>query len=482
MFHISFACHPATVVDLCGVGRVTNDLLPDVALLEIFDCYVNQPREGENEDDDDDDEDFKRWFTPHAWHTLVHVCRRWRTIVFGSPHRLKLGLLCKATTPVKEMLAVWPPLPIVIVLDRPRYEMDNIIVALEHNDRVSEICLWLFANTRFQQVLAAMQQPFPALTRLDIGLQNLRGQENPVIPESFLGGSAPHLQYLKLEGIPFPRLPKLLSSAAGLVTLCLLEIPHSGYISPEAMVRCLSTLTRLESLSLDFESPPSRRETRRPHPPTRFILLALTQFFFVRVSEYLEDLVARIDAPLLDTFDITFFHQLIFNTPQITRFVARSPNIQPPVKARIVFVFDTISVTFSRSFSLGIRSIRDDLSDLKLSSLARICTSSSPEGFIPTVEHLYILGARDWQVYIEDSQWLEVLRPFTAVKNLYLSSRDSRMAPPLQNFAGEVLPSLQNLFLEDYTRLGAVRKFVAARQLIGHPITVSHWHEDKDKW
>jgi hypothetical protein len=478
--YISFACHPATVADLCDVGRVTNDLLPDVALLEIFDCYMNQPREEEDEDDGD----FKRWFRTHAWHTLAHVCRKWRTIVFGSPRRLKLRLLCKETTPVKEMLAVWPPLPIVIGQDKSPYQMDNIIVALEHNDRVCEIRLSFFANTRFEQVLAAMQQPFLALTRLDIGLQNLGGQEKSVIPESFLGGSAPRRQYLKLEEIPFPRLPKLLSSATGLVTLRLVEIPHSGFILPEAMVRCLSTLTRLESLSLEFKSPLSRpvRKTRHPHPPTRSILFALTEFFFVGVSEYLEDLVARIDAPLLDAFDITFFHQLIFNTPQIARFVARSPNIQPPVEARIVFVFDTIVVTFSTSFSLGIRSIRGNLSDLQLSSLAQICSSSSPEAFIPTVEHLYICGAQDWRVYIEDSQWLEVLRPFTAVKYLYLSSR---MAPPLQNLAGEVLPSLQNLFLEDYRPvlgLGAIRKFVDARQLVGHPITVSHWHADYDKW
>ena len=68
------------------------------------------------------------------------------------------------------------------------------------------------------------------------------------------------------------------------------------------MVRCLSTLTRLKTLKLGFKSPLSRpaRETRRLHTPTRSILLALTIFWFQGVSEYLQDLVARIDAPLLD--------------------------------------------------------------------------------------------------------------------------------------------------------------------------------------
>ena len=40
-----FTYHPATVADCCGVRRrVTIDMLPDVALLEIFDCYVKRAR------------------------------------------------------------------------------------------------------------------------------------------------------------------------------------------------------------------------------------------------------------------------------------------------------------------------------------------------------------------------------------------------------------------------------------------------------
>jgi hypothetical protein len=121
----------ATVADWCGVGRVTIDMLPDVALLEIFDCYVNQAREEEE----------GTWTKIQAWHTLVHVCRKWRTIVLGSPRRLDLRLFCTDKTPVKETLAVWPPLPIVIGHFGQPTQMDNIIVALEHNDRVCQIRL-----------------------------------------------------------------------------------------------------------------------------------------------------------------------------------------------------------------------------------------------------------------------------------------------------------------------------------------------------
>jgi hypothetical protein len=461
------------------------DMLPDVALLEIFDFYMNQARE---EDADWPPTEIE------AWHTLVHVCRTWRTIVLGSPHRLDLRLFCTDKTPVKETLAVWPPLPIVIMQVGQPTQMDNIILALEHNDRVCQIDLMHVINPELEEFLAAMQQPFPALTKLSLWQGWLEDEdemiEMPVIPESFLGGSAARLQYLYLERIPFPGLPKLLLSATDLVTLRIRELPHSGYISPEAMVRCLSTLTRLESLEIGFKSPLSRpvRETRRPHPPTRSTLPTLTAFRFAGVSEYLEDLVARIDAPLLDFFFITFFHQLIFDNPQLVQFYARTPNIQPAVEAGIVFFNDKVLITSPPTYPRNIRfTISCSQLDWQLSSLAQVCSSSLPEAFIPTVERLYIReGYRRprWQDDIEDSQWLEVLQPFTALKDLYVSTEFlPRFAPAFQELAGEhvtdMLPALQSLFFEERHPSGPVReaieKFVAVRQLSGHPIAVSHW-------
>jgi hypothetical protein len=488
--YVCLLCNTATVADWCGVGRVTIDMLPDVALLEIFDCFVNQAREEEEEERDETEIE--------AWHTLVHVCRTWRTIVLGSPHRLALRLLCTDKTPVKERLAVWPPLPIVIAQYGQPTQMDNIILALEHNDRVCRIDLLDVMNPELEEFLAAMQQPFPALTELALWYGYRLNDEDemiemPVIPESFLGGSAPRLQCLELARIPFPGLPKLLLSATDLVTLSIWGIPHSGYISPEAMVRCLSTLTRLEDLFIGFKSPRSRpvRESRRPHPPTRSTLPTLTYFLFEGVSEYLEDFVARIDAPLLDSLKIRFFHQLIFDTPQLAQFFARTPNIQPAVDAGIVFFNDKVLMTSPSTSPRQIElTISCRQSDWQLSSLAQVCSSSLPEAFIPKVERLYIYDYENeydrlrWQDDIEDSQWLEVLQPFTALKDLYVSTEFlPRFAPVFQELAGErvteVLPALQSLFLEELHPSGpvweAIEKFVAARQLAGRPIAVSHW-------
>jgi hypothetical protein len=206
----------------------------------------------------------------------------------------------------------------------------------------------------------------------------------------------------------------------------------------------------------------------------------------------LEDLVAWIDAPLLHQLTIRFFHQLIFDTPQLAQFIARTPNTQPPVEARIVVSYSGAIVRFPGIFPRRfLLATNCRLSDWRLSFLAKVCSLFFPESFIPTVEHLYIYEAKHpelhWQDDIEDSQWLEVLRPFTAVKYLYLSREFTLcIVPTLQELAGEVLPSLQNLFLEglDPSRpvQGAIGKFVAARQLTSHPIAVSHWEGKQYDW
>ena len=79
-------------------------------------------------------------------------------------------------------------------------------------------------------------------------------------------------------------------------------------------------------------------------------------------------------------------------------------------------------------------------------------------------------------------EWLEILRPFTAVKNLYISKELAHcIALFLKGLVKErltdVLPALESLFLEELYPSGpiqeAIRSFVAARQLLGHPVAVS---------
>ena len=475
-------------VDWCNhnVARVVIDMLPDVALLNIFDFYLEEkyidPIDPLNEP------------PIEVWRTLAHVCRKWRNIVFESPRRLDLRVCCRPSTPVREMLDIWPNLPIIVWFDEQE-DADNTIAALEHNDRICGIYLWQIPNSHPEQVLAAMQQQFPALTQLLLGFGPFGRETAPLHPDSFLGGSAQRLQLLYLDHFPFPGLPTLLLSATHLVTLVLWRIPHSGYISPEAMVTGLSVLTRLKTLSIGFESPRSHpaKKSRRS-PPTRVLLPVLNHLLFSGVSEYLEDLVSWIDAPLFNSLYITFFHRLIFDTPQLAQFISRTPEFKVLKNARLNFYDPSASITLQSKSGSGnlVLNILSRKPDWQLLSLARLCSSSFPQALIP-VERLSIdlemFGASPplpWQD--ESSQWLELLHSFTGVKDLYISSElTPRIASALQEPVGEgmteVLPSLRALFLSESSSGSipeAFGKFIAARQRAGHPISVSRWDDGLD--
>lgn len=467
---------------------MTIDTLPSVALLEIFDFYL---------------------IAYNSWHTLAHVCRRWRNIAFGSPHRLNLRITCSFGRPVRTALDIWPPFPIEITSydnRRTRRNVDNIVAALEHKDRVCSISLWDVSSLDLEKILTAMQEPFLELTYLrlewDCGMTRVsRG------PDSFLGGSAPHLKNLTLNGIPVPFLgfQKVLLSADGLVELCLRNIPHSVYFSPEAIVTCLSVMTKLKTLELTFKSPRSRpvRESRRPPPRTRTLLPALTSMAFKGINEYLEDIVAQIDVPLLDKLTITYFHQLTLDTRQLSQFIGRAPKLEGHNDARVVFSEFNAWVTFllpTQVEPTGEEEIKLGVScrhpDLQLLSVTQLCTPPFPQTFIPAVEHLYIVESKFspkplWENSIQRSEWLRLLRPFTAVKDLYLSEKIVPLiAPALRELIGEriteALPALQCLFLEGLRTsgpvLGAIAPFIAAREQTTHSIVASNWDREEDDW
>jgi hypothetical protein len=230
----------------------------------------------------------------------VHVCRRWRHLVLASPRRLNLRLFCRPRAPVKDKLDIWPAFPLLIQGTISPSVVDNILTVLERHDRVSMIDLNFFQIApEVEKVWAAMQAPFPELTVLRLWSSCPKA---PFVPDSFLGGSSPHLREIWLKGVPFPRLPELLLSATHLTEIHLGDITRSWYISSETMVTCLSPLTSLERLSLGFLlSFRSDWESRHPPSPTRSILPALTGIQFKGTGEYLEDLVACIDAPQLNS-------------------------------------------------------------------------------------------------------------------------------------------------------------------------------------
>ena len=436
------------------------------------------------------------------WRRLTRVCRRWRNVVFQSPRRLNLQLLCLPKRLAGDILEIWPPLPLIIhgayhFYDRdkpPSIVSGNIIAALEHNDRVCEISLECFPLSSLEYIAnsAAMQKPFPLLTNFWFGfnLYEYSGR----FPDSILGGNAPRLQSLVLFGVAFPGLPKLLLSTTHLVFLRLDNIPYSGYIPPESMATSLSALTSLEHLYLRFQSPRPRPalDSRRPppRPLTRSGLPSLTEIQFKGASEYLEEILARIDAPRLHNLHIKFFNQIIFDTPQLSQFISRGPTLRSPETGHILFYSKATAIIFPLQISdYGVQLSVEILcrtSEWQLSSLEQVCNKSLPP--VSTLEDLYIHEVpylkQDWQDDVENASWLELLHPFVVVKNLYLSKDFlPRVAPALQELVGgrttEVLPTLENIFLEGFQPSGplheGIEKFVTARGLTGLPVVVSRW-------
>ncbi|KAH9008397.1 hypothetical protein EDB84DRAFT_1596779 [Lactarius hengduanensis] len=263
---------------------VTIDVLPDNVLLEIFDFYLRDPT-----------------------------------------------TICSYGTPVRQNLGSWPvtlPLAIDYSLSVSRLtsdDEDSLVYALRRASRVHRIDL-RGQGPLLRKVAAVMRKSFPMLTHLDLtNTWDRRGA--PVIPERFLGESAPSLQYLRLGRISFPQLPTFLLSARNLITLKVEDICQNCYMSPEDMVGGLAVVTRLRTLSITFNedefSPSPSDQRSRPDPPMRITLPALTAFHYQVTASTWRASWPKLIQPRVDDFRIEYLAHEIQAT-QLTRFLDRT--------------------------------------------------------------------------------------------------------------------------------------------------------------
>ena len=389
------------------------------------------------------------------------------------------------------MLDIWPELPVYIYDDcnNPTKEAtDSVVAALRLNHRVSGIRLEYTPDSAWEIFALLMQQPFPALTQLCI---QSYGQIETAVSCSLLGGSAPRLRDLDLYGVPFPALPGLLLSTTNLVRLRYDDIPTSGYIPPQAMVTGLSALTRLESLSLTFHSPPSPPNRAIPIPPPHTCALfpALTSLRFQCVPGYLEVIVAQIDAPLLQSIVITLFTQEVLEVPELAKFICRTHKLSSTNRAEVTFKSEHITFTLSQTlWRVDPKTLKLNLTcckpDLRLSYLAQFCGSCLPSPSLFECLHILVPLQYTWHsgIYEPDPQWLELLRPFNAVKHLRLSQE---IAPFVADYLSslpaervtDVLPALEVVFISrlEFFDPEYISDFVDARQLSGHPVSIYDW-------
>jgi hypothetical protein len=186
----------------------------------------------------------------------------------------------------------------------PSYEDGSqVITAIEQRDRVQWIHLQDMSSTLLEKIVETMQETFPTLKDLRLWADD---ETAAVLPEEFLGGSAPCLETFWLRGISFSEVPKLLLTMNGIVHLRLEKIPDSGYVSPEAMVTALSTCAKLETLIIEFkpgEPHPDLLTSREITSIARVFLPALIFFGFSGNGRYFDDFVPRLESPSLGLND-----------------------------------------------------------------------------------------------------------------------------------------------------------------------------------
>ena len=465
-------------------------VLDDDSLIHVF-CLYRPFLLGEDEDDNARLSGGHRGWAAHGrwWYKLAHVCKRWRNVILGSASYLGVSLVCTNGTPVADMLAHSPPLPLAIDYriyphgDRDITEdEEGAILALKHRDRVRHVRLFR-PVTSLQKFIAAMDEEYPFLEYLIIGPPDDTSTVL-ILPETL---QAPHLRHLALIGFALPIGSRLLTTAVGLVTLFLRMTDPSTYFHPNALLHWLSFMPQLETLVIDFFFPVPNREIERQLTRTPIITVTLPNlhhFRFSGVSAYIEALVHQITTPRLENFFIDFFNQLTFSVPHLVQFMNTTENLRfdsakflfdgehvhmevyPPGEAKMKAAF--IIIVFCWHL------------DWQVSSVAQIFDSLGH--LFSVVEHLtFEHEVHSWSSEehneVDRAEWRKLLRPFKNVKTLWI---DNGLVEQLSRFLDledeerflELLPELQELTYIGSGNTGdAFNSFIKTRQNADRAIT-----------
>ena len=471
MVHIGNSPHTAPI-----------HILDDDSLLHVF--YLYRPFLL-SEDDDDKTRLFGGkgdWAHGRWWYNLAHVCQRWRNVILGSASYLGVSLVCTFGTPVADMLAHSPPLPLVIDYpdeDRDITEDEGAILALKHRDRVRHVRL-IIPVTSLQKLIAAMDEEYPILEYLIIVPPLEDTSTVLILPETL---QAPHLRHLTLFGFALPIGSRFLTSAVGLVTLCLFMKDPSTYFHPNALLHWLSFMPQLETLVIFFFFSVPNREVERQLTHTPIITLPnLRVLDFRGVSAYLEALVHRITTPRLEKLQIYFSTQLTFSVPRLVQFMNTTENLRFDSakfwfndKGVHVEVYLPGEAKMKAAFIINVFCWHFDW---QVSSVAQILNSLG--NLFSVVEHLtfeHKVHSRSSEEHneVDRTEWRTLLRPFRNAKTLWIGNGlVEQLSRSLDLEDGELplelLPELQELTYSGTG--GAFNSFIDARQNADHAITL----------
>ena len=459
---------PLNGAEHCRRDVTTMAKFPNEVLLNVFGCYLEA--------------------SPQSWHRLVRVCKKWRHIILASPRGLRLRLYCTHGTPVSEALDHWPALPIVMRYggSPPSHppgpgDEDNIVAALKHFDRVRSISLTV-TSSLLEKLGTIVEEPFSELEDLVLLSHDRNGQ---TFPSAFQGGS--HLRSLHATGIAFHSLPELLLSSQNLVDIQIHRIPSFGYFSPEAFASAMAGMSQLQSLSLHFISLPSRRNDVGipPSSGSPTVLPTLSRLKFRGTSEFLNHLLARIDAPCLRDIEIFFFNQLTFDISQLGKFIDRTEIQKSHRRVDIQTTERGVHISFTQPGALTRLALHTSCEQLdwQLFCLTQICNHFST--FLPSVEDLRIDATQPPRVQddMDSDRWLDLICLFGGARTFRVAGDLApdivRALRPANRILGAVLPVLRNLYVQDSAPLSTPSRedmvsLIVWRRLSGCPISVGY--------
>ena len=426
------------------------------------------------------------------WYRYAHVCQRWRNVILGSATYLGLSLVCTYATPVADMLAHSPPLPLIVGYFTKHRKLtaeheEGIIIALAQRNRVRRVRLGNPA-TIIQNLIAAMDEEFPILEYLCITLLTEDNSSILRFPETF---QAPLLRHLDLRGFALPIASRLLTTSMGLVTLHLDMVDPSTYFYPNTLLQWISHMPQLETLIIYFQFSIPNRDVERQLTHTPIIapitLPNLHNFGFRGISTYLEALVHQIAAPRLEKLTIEFFNQLTFSCPRLLQFIDVAGNLR---FGSAVLTFSNelvgaalyplgVPVEETKLYGLGIV-VKCYHLDWQVSSIAQI--SDSLGQIFSGVELLVLqqnVHSRSPEEHneVDRTECRKLLRPFSNVKTLRIQNRLIKdFSRFLELEDGELplqlLPKLHRLeHYSSWENLGPIRTLIDARQNAGRPVT-----------
>ena len=325
----------------------------------------------------------------------------------------------------------------------------------------------------------ALDRAFPKLEALSLSNQD----DLPVmLPENFV---TPHLRTLHLGNVAISAVSSLLTNAtANLISLRLEKIQTSSYVHPEYLAQLISSIPRLENLSISFIPFSSFRPKEIWHPQvTRAVLPNFRGLTYVGDCAYLEKMLALIGAPLLQLFRVNYFTQPTLALQSLSEFLGTIHDLK--FGMAVVSFSGSVTVTYypsqpSDSLSCLMFGMDNNMHPLKqhIATMVQICTATTAA--LHTVPSLALEFDRPYVPHdfaARRDLWRALLRSFETVVTLQadvaLALELCGVLVPDGGAEGEeLLPTLCELVVVSRPRLlyNPFASFIHTRCLAGYPL------------